>query len=547
MNKINSKILFIILLFTLSLTSVSEVLAADFWPNPLDPFPGGQGNANGYISNGEMSCDIFCSSINAICLGWYDASEGEGSNIVDICSPDNRGGNNNDTVDGDVRSVDVTIVHPTLEEFNELYYKNKNQPVDVDVTIKWRTLKLKGEDFKECEASDDGVGIWQGRKKPTWGIQRLGKMRLGPDNVFRLVCAYDVVVNQPHVDDTDPTHVYPPVIEERKVTGGVSIGESEISIIAGTDSSASIIDDPFIDDNIDVGAFSMVAEKALDLVNYVDREILYPLGPLGGTEIELAGKLAFFALKDFAVTVGSAKAAIGYIPEIKASFCGFGSNVKNLMTGYSSSCSLSKDIVAMSKFEKETVAIYNNLAIQKYLTEKYTAKMGKEFAMDDGKIFRGGKSIVHVVKKAISNLWHSHPNSRIVPSGPVTMEETKGFQKLLLDAQLRLVASGRDISTLGNNVWYGGIKSIGASKGAELGDIFDMMANNQKEFAISTVSTAGKYVRRIWKTPNIDQVIDAIKNPVEVMVNGIKYNGKMMDVLYGGSGWQSYLISNSVK
>ena len=531
LNKINIKALFIILLLTLffvggkALANCGEAS----WSTPLESFPGAQGNAVGYVSPIDgVSCGVTCGSIGSQCLGSYNVSVNSvgsaGSSFAYICSENNKcsdgnpDGNNSSSTDPYGRSVVVSIVTPKLGITDEHLPVKPDNPVDVDVTVKWWTSKKTSgaSDFERCEASSGGAGgKWSGSKNPKGGTESLGKIPLYEGNIFYLDCYY-------HDDDGHNNNN----LKEQKVSGSVSISGSDNSFIIGSNAGSTIMPNS-VANNIDVPVFYQYNDPK-DVARSIEGDYV-------------GGDMTFYYLENYFLLGG----IYSLIEDTSLNIGDYiFKSIGKLSGKLSSSIAINKAIIRM--YGGEAIDTYN---LRAYLTKEITDKTGVEFGMDMGRTFKGGVGHISVKGwKGIEN-WHSHPGHRIIPSGPITEDQFVRLVKLLKDR------SGKEIKDLSEDEITGYLLKFRKDVlSSDLGDMYNQYRAQVKTYQIGTMSLDGKYVEATYNVLSYKEMARIIKNlKVEDFIKlwgddvTIRYNKPMMDAIWGGNGtWEEFLLNNKV-
>ena len=529
-NSLNIKTFLILLLLTLSLTSVSKVLASSAWPIPLPPFPGGSGT-NGYISNGAIGCGILCEMFGGTCEASYEAklvtSSGTVADLFDtvsICSSSTASSTPGDNPGGDSITVNLIIVRPTQEEFSDLYNENGRKPVDVNVIMKWQTTKFEGDYFKRCEAS----GKWTGSKKPGSGAELLEKVNLSPGDAFQLDCFYD---------ETNGDRVI-----ERKIIATTSLGYEEGSIIFDSGLGGTILEHKKV-----TGVTTLVVSMYNEMVNMPQSMITD--GRFWGGALESAGDALM--LTPAGVEAGAGAVVVGVLekyafmrtgikavktwPKLIYKFCGFKSCarvVDYLKIGKIIESAGPGKVVDLSKLSAEELGVLEDFLV------KQTAKIEIEFGVKFGKLFTGTKEAVIIAMSKLGGIsFHTHLK-QLTPSGPLLKS---GVDLLKAELQSLGIISKDDL------VKYGA-KAIRANKGIS-GDMAAALDASEKSFRIGTLTPSGEVVKRVWNTLTPEKQVEALLVDIKdyIRVGKVNYNPVAMDAAWGGRGWVDYYLQTGLK
>ena len=523
----DSKILFVILLLTLSFIFTGKTFADSCnevsWLAPLESFPGAQGNAVGYVSPADgISCDTTCGIIGSECLGSYNVNVNSvgsvGSSLVYICSQNDKCSNgdpdgNNSSSTSDGRSVIVSIVTPKLGITDEHLPTKPDAPVDVDVTVKWWTSKKTSgaSDFEKCEASsgvDGNGGKWEGSKNPDGGTENLGKVPLYEDNVFKITCYFH--------DDGGI---------EQKTSSEVSIMGSDNNLIISSTLGGTIIDMGLDKIGVSKGLRVHVVGAGMSV-----SDALW-LTPVGSEAIVLN------VLKRYAF-VRTGINAVKTLPELFYKFCGLSSCAPAI--NYYKLKIFGQSTIDLSKFTTDGL-----LSLKKYLAEQ-TAKDGIEFAITPGMLRIGEKDTVSI-EGMLGEYWHTHSDSILTPSGPMMYKQAEIVKNKLLTYAKR--EFGSYLTDQQAATCLEGIKGdwLFSKLYGSSGDIMVAIQRGQKTFGVGTISKTSEFVEHTWKTLSPNEYLEAVINPVSIEVNGMKYNKTAMDLAWGDDGWVNFYIENGVK
>ena len=600
LNKINIKVLFVVLLLTLSFVSGGKVNACHVaWQNgaycvahddseiaaynstghaascsasqerssplltPLSPFPGGQGkNILGFTTPAkDLSCNAPCESIGGTYVGSANIGVSNASSTTskgacfcnreesdlppceEHCDPNDLMSGESCEPEGDPYVLSLYILDPERGWVDQYLPTKPNKPTDVQVTIRWKVDVPKGAPkIEKCVKSGD----WSGEEENSMGVSNLGKVPLYVDNEFVLTC----YAKNPYDYDGEAREV---------VKQSVRVKSRGTLLILGSNIGSTIV--PFTDDFNELmkaGILSRYSAKetaAMIEGDYVGGDLsFYYIGEF--VNIYLGGKVIGFTLSrisyffgkiinnfiKFNVANESRLVTTGGITAII-------DKVEKMMVG------VSEDISGMTTEE--------SLAFEKYLAKK-VAETNTEYIMKGSRVMSGaeGEGIVDFIEEGSETTLHFHAISKVTPSGPLTKKQVeigKEYLSAFTEKKMNLNRVPTEEEIIEEiNYW---IEKEGPEYVLnELGAEFDFAAMNtfqQSRFGIGTISAKvgnleGKYVKHYWNNIPPLKIIESVLYPnyITLDIPGIGseiYNTVGMDATWGGTGWAEFLIANSVR